>query len=97
MAFDPELKTTRVHASYKRTIKTGEFQSVTIENGFDEEVTYRTQEELDARRAELRDEAMQQVVDDLKMFLEKLGATEKRVFVKDARANNAAVLGGALD
>lgn len=90
--------TTRITASYKRTVKTAEYFSATVENGFDEEVTYNTEEELIARRAELRELAMSQLLEDLELLLAKLGAGEKRVFVKNSNnQSNSTVVGSALD
>lgn len=80
------MPTTRITALYRRTIKTAEFFSASVENGFDEEVTYDTQEELEARRKFLRDKAMDQMLEDLEVLKKRLGADEKRAFVKAPNA-----------
>lgn len=83
------MPTTRVSGSYRRSEQTAQFFNVTVEGGFDEEVTYSSQEELDARRKELREKAMDQVLDDLAHFKSRLGVEEKRVFVKQPQSRPA--------
>lgn len=83
------MPTTRITTTFRRTEKTADFCSVAVDAGFDEEVTYNSEEELDARRKELREKAIAQVIDDINTFKARLGVEEKRVFVKQNQSRPA--------
>jgi hypothetical protein len=98
-------KTTRVTASYRRVIQTQQYFSLEVQAGFDEEVSYVDEKDLVARRNELRDMAIKQMLDDLELVKLKLAergdaSSEKRVFVRDKTAvspRTASSIGAELD
>lgn len=94
---------TRITGSFRRSIQTAQYFTAEVISGFDEEVEYSNPAELEARRTQLRDKAIAQVVSDLEAFKSALAtegkpAEEKRVFVTDKRkSSNHAALGVDLD
>ena len=85
----------KISKTFRRLIKTGEFEPVEVISTIEREIN--TTEHIpgshqyDEQVNYLRDQATDQLVDDLNMIVDKLGISEKRVKVTSTRPRPAHV------
>ena len=75
----------KVTKTVRRVIKTADYETVEVVNSIEREIEYANDAEYATKVGALRTDAATQVADDLSMVCEKLGVSEKRVFVKSNR------------
>lgn len=85
----------KITKTFRRLIKTGEFESVEVINTVEREIDTVTNvpgsHQYDEQVNYLRDQATDQLVEDYNMICDKLGVSEKRVTVKSNRPRPANV------
>lgn len=81
----------KITKTFRRVIKTGEYETVEVISSIEREITDTDKMSYNLRIHELRDEATDQLVEDLNMIVDKLGVSEKRVKVTSPRSRPVGV------
>lgn len=77
--------TEKITKTFRRLIKTGDFESVEVISTDEIVIEYTNDADRDEQISEFSDRLTTQLIEDVNMILEKLGLEEKRVFVKSNR------------
>lgn len=81
----------KITKTFRRVIKTADYETVEVLSSVEKEVEYSTDAERATQITKLRDDATNQLVDDITMICDKLGVSEKRIHVKSNRPMPAAL------
>lgn len=75
----------KITKTFRRTIKTADYETIEVINSVEKEIDFSTDAEKSTIISKMREDATQQVADDLNMICDKMGIGEKRVFVKSTK------------